>query len=57
MWQFSETAHNIYDEITHTQFDYSSMDKKSTLMAIIQQYSPELLALLGELNISDKNGF
>ena len=41
-----EIAHNIYGEIAHPQFDYSTMNKKDSLMTTIQQFLPELLAFL-----------
>ena len=47
---------NLQDYMAYPLFDYHAMHKQDSLMATISQYPPELLAILGTLNISDTEG-
>ena len=47
---------NIVDHILYSIFEYNTMTKRDSLRATISQYPPELLALLGSVTITDKEG-
>ena len=48
---------NSYGQLAFPTFNYLGMAKLHTLKATIQQYPTELLSLLGDINISDEDGW